>query len=76
MELRQCVVQIRSREDPTTAEWVPSNEEVDSAQFYIDERLVTGDYALLQLAALSTAFTTHSVAVGLYGVTTDRERAP
>lgn len=58
--LRQCVVQIRSRDDLTTAEWVSSNEdEIDSAQLYIDERLPTGDYAILHTATLRASYATH-----------------
>lgn len=56
-ELRQCVVQVRSRDDPTTTDRVPLNEdEVERVHFFIDEELPAGDYALLQLAALGTAY--------------------
>lgn len=37
-------------------EWVPSNEEeVESAEFSIDEQLPAGYYALLQLDSLNAA---------------------
>lgn len=52
---------------------MPSHEnEVDSPQFFIDEQHPTEDYALLYLASLSAAYSTHSLAVGLCGVTTEQ----
>lgn len=52
---------------------MPSKEEeVDSAQFFIDEKLPAGDYALLQLAPLGAAYSTHSLTVGVCGVSTEQ----
>lgn len=72
-ELRQCIVQVCARDYPLAAEWVPSNEdELYSAIFLIDEKLPAGNYALLQLATLGNVYSTHSLAVGLCGVTTEK----
>lgn len=71
-ELLQCAVQVRARGDPATAGWVPSNKvEVDSAQCFVAEKLLVDDYALLQLAALRSAYAMHSLTVGLCGVSTE-----
>lgn len=59
-ELRQYVMQIRARDDPATASWVPSIEdEVDSARLFIADQMPTGDYELLQLASFGTVYSTH-----------------
>lgn len=72
-EFQQCIVQLRSRVEPATVDRVPSNEdELDSTQFFVDEQLPTADYALLQLASLGTDFSTHSLTVGLCGVTNEQ----
>lgn len=74
-KIRQYTVQVRPREDPEATEWVPSNEDkVDSAQFFIDKPLPTGNYALLQLRTTGAAFLTHSITVGICGATTKKTR--
>lgn len=71
-KIRQYVVQIRVRNKPATASWIPSNkDQVDSFQFFIADQLPTGDYELLKLTSLSAANFTKSI-VGLCGVTTEQ----
>lgn len=72
-ELRQYLVQIRVPDDPATLSWIPSNEdEVDSVRFFVTDQLPAGHLELLQLASLSTAWSTHSITVGLLDMTTEQ----
>lgn len=72
-ELRQCLVQVLALDEPDASERVPFNEdEVDSAQFFIAEKLPAGNYALMQLAALGNIYSSHSLSVGVSDITTEQ----
>lgn len=71
-ELRQCVVQVRARDDPQAVEWVLFNEdEANSAQYFIEERIIAANYGLLQLEELGNIYSTHFMPVEISGVTTE-----
>lgn len=72
-ELRKYIFQLLKGADPEEADWDPYHEqEVDSAKFFIEEELNTGEYAILQLHTIEGAYSAHYVAVRICGVTTEQ----
>lgn len=56
-ELKSHVIQLRSRDDPETTQWLPTNEHaVACGIFFIDENQPSGDYELLSTPALNQNF--------------------
>lgn len=64
------IIQLRARDDPTTAQWQPTNEhDVVGGIFFIDEKQPSGDYELLKIPTLNGLFSGRTMTIGMCGVT-------
>lgn len=72
-ELQKCILKIRPREDLEAVEWVPLTEdEVSSAQLFINDQLTIKNYALQKYSILRSVNSTYFSVVRIWGVTKEQ----
>lgn len=75
-ELKPFIVQLKARDDPETANWIPTNKHaVAGGRFFIDEKQPSGEYELLSIPTLNGNFSGRTLTAGMCGVTVEDAEA-